>query len=152
MKKYINLILIICLSLLLAGCRESKNVLKCSSLSKQSNYSIKTNYEIESSKDIVEKVIIEQIIESNDSNILDEFKRQFLEQYKANNISYGGYKYSVKIKENKLTAKIDIDYDKVDMQKFIKDNGAMKDYVNKKNQFTLNSAKKLYQSTGAKCE
>lgn len=150
--KRINLILFICFCLLLTGCNVEKVVVNCKSSTKQSNYSIKSNYKIISRKDIVEKVTIKQVIKSGDNDVLKKFEKQLLEQYKSNNNFYGGYKYDIKIVKKQLIADIAIDYEKINMKKFVKDNVAMKDYVNKKNQFTLNGAKKLYQSTGAKCE
>lgn len=152
MKKYYSLVLVICLCLLFTGCKEKLDVTKCSSISKQSNYTIKTTYKIESRKDIVEKVSINQIISSGDKNILNEFKNQLEEQYGSNKSLYGSYDYDVKIKNNTIVSKVIIDYKKLDMKKFVENNGAMKDYLNKDNEFTLGKAKKLYISTGNKCE
>ena len=152
MKKYLNLLLILFCCLLLTGCKGKKEVLKCEGVSKQTNYTISTNYEIESRDNIVSKVIVKQVIQSKNKKILTSFKKQLTNQYKSNNSTYGGYKYDININGKKLTSNVEIDYESINLKRFIKDNSAMKDYVNKDNQFTLDGAKKLYESTGSKCE
>lgn len=149
MKKLINVGLVLCLCLLLTGCGKT---LKCSSSSEQKNYNISTDYTIKSSNKIVTKVTIKQVIESKDKKVLKNFKKQLEDQYKSNNTVYGGYDYKVVIKGNKLTADITIDYKKFDLEKFVKVNGAMKEYVNKDNKLTVEGAKKMYKSTGATCK
>ncbi len=150
MKKYLSIVSVIVVSLFLTGC--GKKVVSCKSSSKQTNYTIETKYTINSRKDIVESININQTISSKDEKILKDFEKQLKEQYKSNNSLYGGYSFDIKIKGKKLTSKVTINYEKLDMKKFVKDNGAMKDYVDKDNNFTLEGAKKLYKSTGAKCE
>ena len=149
MKKIISLGLVLSLCILLTGCGK---VVKCSSKSPQKNYDISTDYTIKASGDIVTSVTIKQVIESKDKKVLENFKKQLEEQYKSNNTVYGGYKYKVKISGKKLTADVTIDYKKFDLDKFVKTNGAMKEYVNKNNKLTVDGAKKMYKSTGAKCK
>ena len=152
MKKYIGVINVVVLCLILTGCKGKKIVTTCTSSSKQTNYEISTKYIINSRENIVENVIVNQTITSKDENLLKEFEKQLKEQYKSNKSLYGGYTSDVKINGKKVVSKVTINYEKLNMKKFVKDNGAMKDYVNKENKFTLEGAKKLYKSTGAKCE
>ena len=130
----------------------SNRALKCSSSSKQKDYTISTDYVIKSNKDIVTKVTIKQVIESKDKDVLKNFESQLKSQYESNNKAYGGYDYKLKISGKKLTADITIDYTKFDLDKFVKANAAMKEYVNKNNKLTLEGAKKMYKSTGATCK
>lgn len=149
MKKGISLVVVLSLCILLTGCGK---VMKCSSSSEQKNYNISTDYKIESSGKIVTKVTIKQVIESKDKKVLENFKKQLEDQYKSNNTVYGGYDYKVKISGKKLTADVTINYKKFDLDKFVKTNGAMKEYVNKDNKLTVDGAKKMYKSTGATCK
>lgn len=152
MKKYIGVINLVVLCLILTGCKGKKIVTTCTSSSKQTNYEMSTKYIINSRENIVENVIVNQTITSKDENLLKEFEKQLKEQYKSNKSLYGGYTSDVKINGKKVVSKVTINYEELNMKKFVKDNGAMKDYVNKENKFTLEGAKKLYKSTGAKCE
>jgi len=149
MKKIASLVVVLSLCILLTGCGKA---LKCSSSSAQKNYSISTDYAIKSNKDIVTKVTIKQVIESSDKKVLKNFESQLKSQYESNNKAYGGYDYKLKISGKKLTADITIDYTKFDLDKFVKANAAMKEYVNKNNKLTLEGAKKMYKSTGATCK
>ena len=152
MKRNITLSIIIVLCLFLTGCKGKQVITTCTSSSKQINYTIKTKYIINSRKNMVESVNINQTIISKDKKILSDFKNQLDGQFSINKSLYGGYTYNIKVKNKKLVSKTIINYEKLNMKKFIKDNGAMKDYINKNNKFTLEGAKKLYESTGAKCE
>lgn len=149
MKKTLSLVAVLSLCILLTGCGKA---IKCSSSSEQKNYDISTDYKIESSGKIVTKVTINQVIESKDKKVLNNFKKQLEEQYKNNNTVYGGYSYKVNIKGKKLTADITIDYKKFNLDKFVKANSAMKEYVNKDNKLTVEGAKKMYKATGATCK
>ena len=151
MKKFFSVALVLVACFILTGCFWGKTV-TCSSEIKQKNYTISTDYKISSIKDIVTKVTIKTVIESKEEKVLKDFKSQLEEQYKSNSKSYGGYDYKVTIKGQKLTADVTIDYKKFNLEKFVKANGAMKEYVNKKNELTLDGAKKMYKSTGAKCK
>jgi len=149
MKKLISVGLVLVLCILLTGCGKT---MKCNSSSKQKDYTISTDYVIKSNKDIVTKVTIKQVIESKDKDVLKNFESQLKSQYESNNKAYGGYDYKLKISGKKLTADITIDYTKFDLDKFVKANAAMKEYVNKNNKLTLEGAKKMYKSTGATCK
>lgn len=151
MKKLINIGLVVALCVLLTGCFGGKTT-KCKSSSEQKDYTISTEYNIKSSSKIVTKVSIKYVVESKDKKVLNNFKKQFEEQAKSNNSSYGGYACKASIKGKTLTANITIDYKKFDLKKFTKDNGAMKDYVNKDYKLTLDGATKMYKSTGATCK
>lgn len=155
LKNKKNIIIIVCggvvvllLLILLFGGKTTK----CSMESKQKEYTINTDYKIKAKGSIVKTVTIKQVIESKNKTVLKNFKKQLEEQYKSNKSAYGGYTYKVSLKGNKVTTNVTIDYNKMDLDKFVKTNVAMKEYVNKDNKLTLDGAKKMYKSTGAKCK
>ncbi len=154
MKKYFKFLFVLMFVFLLAGCKVGKNVTKCSLVSDQSasNYVLKSDYKIYSSKDIVKQVETVETVESKNNTILAYFEDQLKKQYKSYNDTYKGYKYEVTNKDGKVVAKVTIDYTKMDLNKFVKDNPAMKSYVDKNNNITLKGIKTMYQSMGAKCD
>ena len=117
----------------------------------QKGYKLSTKYKIYSKKDIVLKVVSNTIIESSNIKKLKETEKYYNKQYKSYNEMYSGYDYDIVLKNNKLYSNVKINYKKYDMKKFIYYNGAMKDFVNDKKQYTLEGAKKYYKSIGAKC-
>ena len=154
MKKFVKLTFAFMLVVLLTGCLGKDKVTKCTLKSDQSasGYKITSEYNVYSSKDEVNKVVTTETVESKNNTILAYFEKQLKSQYKANNDSYGGYKYEVTNKDGKVVSKVTIDYSKMNLNKFIKDNPAMKSYVNKSNKITVKGIKSMYQSMGATCE
>lgn len=152
MKRYIKFLLLILCITILSGCDSDLDTTNCSLNNKQIDYTIKTTYKITSSKDIVNKVEIKEVIASKDKKKLRSFKEQLTNQYKNNNKLYKGYKYEADLDGDTLTLEVTIDYEKMNLKKFVKDNAAMKKYVNKDNKFTLKGAKELYKFTGARCK
>ena len=154
MKKTLKIFLILVISFSLSGCgcSSKKEKTECSMESNQKEYKLETNYKIFSKNNIVTSLESKTIITSDNSEKLKTFEKNLSSQYNALKKIYGGYNYSIKVKDNKLVATISIDYSKYDMKKFVTNNIAMKEYVNEKNQLTLDGAKKYYESTGTKCK
>ena len=125
----------------------------CSMKSDQSKngYVLETEYVIKAKRSNVKKVFIKETIKSKDEKTIDKFEKNFKEQYEYNKKNYGGFTYKVKKNKDVLKTDVVIDYDKFDMKKFVENNAAMKTYT-KDNKLTLDGAKKLYESTGAKCK
>ncbi len=125
----------------------------CTMKSDQSanGYVMETKYVVTSNGKNVMKVNITETITSKDKDKLKKFSSQFEEQYKYNKKAYGGYTYKVTNNGNKVISKVTIDYNKMNMKKFIKANVAMKEYT-EKDKLTVEGAKKLYESTGATCK
>lgn len=154
MKKFVKLTFAFMLVVLLTGCLGKDKVTKCTLKSDQSasGYKITSEYNVYSSKDEVNKVVTTETVESKNNTILAYFEKQLKSQYKANNDSYGGYKYEITNKDGKVVSKVTIDYSKMNLNKFVKDNPAMKSFVNKSNKITVKGIKSMYQSMGATCE
>ncbi len=125
----------------------------CTSKSDQSKngYILETTYKIKYKNEMVTSINIKEIITSKDKKKLKSFAKQFEEQYEYNKKTYGGYTYKVTNKDGKVESDVTVDYKEMDMKKFIKNNEAMKKFTND-NKLTLEGAKKLYESTGAKCD
>lgn len=129
----------------------NNKTIKCTGTSKQTGYTYDTEYIIKASGNKVKTITIKETITSKKATILDKFEKQYKEQYEYDKKTYGGYQYTINNKDGKLEVNVDIDYKKMDMEKFIKNNATMKQYT-KKNKLTLKGAKKLYESTGAVCK
>ena len=153
MKKIFKISFVFMLAILLTGCKKQV-VTKCSLSSDQSpsGYTIETNYQIYSIDNEVNKVKSIEVVESKNKTVLSYFKKQLEEQYKSYNKEYGGYEYNITNKDGKVTVDLTIDYTKMDITKFVNDNPAMKEYVNKDNKITLKGIKAMYNSIGATCK
>lgn len=125
--------------------------MKCSSVSKQKQYTLETEYVVKAVANKVKTVTIKETITSKDKDILKKYENQLKTEYEYNKKTYGGYTFTVTNKDGKVVSNVKIDYKDFDMKKFVKNNVAMEKYT-KNNKFTLSGAKKLYESTGAKCK
>ncbi len=153
MKKIISSLFLI-LVFSLTGCGNKEATIECNLNSKDpsNNYELKTDYTIHAKGDIVEYVETTETIISDKESVLNYFKEYVESTYKSMNDSYGGYDNKVTVDGNKLVSTTKIDYTKMDMEKFIKDNTAMKSYVNKNNQLKVEGVKKIYEQLGAVCK
>lgn len=151
-KLYLLIIAVLIVGTLLFVIIKPKKMV-CTSKSDQSKngYVIENKYVIKAKGKNVTKVEIKEIITSKDKDKLKDFKTQFEDQYSYFKKTYGGYEYKITTKGDTLTTNITIDYKKLDMDKFIENNAAMKQYT-KKNKLTLEGAKKMYEASGATCK
>ena len=155
MKKGIKISLLLMLIVVLfTGCKgkEVKTVCKSSSNQTASDYKTNSVYTIYSNNDIVSKIELNEAIESKNTTVLAYHEKQLKELYKSNNNSYGGYDYKITNKDGKVTAVVTIDYSKMNFKKFVADNPAMKDFINKDNKLLLEGVKAMYESSGATCD
>lgn len=84
--------------------------------------------------------------------MLDSFEQQLKQIYQAMQDNYGGYDINIQNDGQKVTSIVKIDYQKLNFDQLIEDNSAMKNYVNDKNQLTLEGIKTMYQSQGISCK
>ena len=125
----------------------------CTKKSDQSKngYVYETTYVIKSRRGIVKSVEVNEVITSKDWSILKKYYKSLKEQYAYNKKTYGGYKYKVTNKDGKVTTKVIINYNKVNMKKFLSNNPSMKRYL-KNDKYTLEKAIKMYKASGATCK
>ena len=147
----IVVVVLIILVILLFVVFGRKTVCTSSSDQSKNGYTLDTEYVIKSKGDNVKTVKVTETITSKDKKTLDKFYKQLKDQYEYNKKNYGGYTYKVTNSNGKVVSKVTIDYNKMDLKKFTRNNAAMSKYT-KNDKFTLEGAKKLYESTGAKCK
>lgn len=121
----------------------------CTYTSSNDIYKINTKYVIKFKNRIVSNLYTEEIIEASDEKMLNEYKTSLdLVYSKYSNLKY--YDNSVTIKNNKLISKTNINYQKIDISKFIAlDKNNRKLLTN--NKLELKKLKKTYTDSGARC-
>lgn len=153
MKKLICTLALSSVLILTAGCGEEKQM-KCtlSQNNDTNGYQLTSTYNITSQNGIVKKVQTEENIESGKEEIINAFKQTLETTYSSMNENYGGYDYNITAATNKLTSKVTIDYEKVDLEKLAKNEPSTKSMLNSKNQVTLSGLQKVYENMGATCK
>lgn len=156
MKKIVCGMIVLCgMTLLLSGCgKETAQTMTCTLTQKDvvNQYELDATYVVNYKNDLVTDVETTEIVTSDDTTVLDSFEQQLKQIYQAMQDSYGGYDINIQNDGQKVTSIVKIDYQKLNFDQLIEDNSAMKNYVNDKNQLTLDGIKTMYQSQGISCE
>ena len=125
------------------------NTMICTYKTSADVYAMQTKYVIKYKNGIVNNVSTEEIFIKNDKETLKEYKDTLENMYMPySNLKY--YDYSIKIKDNQVISKININYKKLDMNKFIEIDSENKKILTN-NKVTINKLKKIYKNNGARC-
>ncbi len=157
MKKYFKLFTLVIALLLLTGCGADDTVklvktCRATQTDPTGNYKIESEYKVYGKNDVVEKVETIETVTSNNKDLLDTFEEQINSTYEGLNSTYGGYDYKVTNENGKVVSKTTIDYNKMNLKKFVEDNTSMKEYVNSDSKILVKGIEKIYQALGAVCE
>lgn len=148
-KKGLVIFLLLFMVLLFNGCSSKEGTFECTRTANYGTYKMNLLYTVEYNGNYVKKVKSTEKIESDDKNLLEQYKTQIENQYSA----YSGienYNYEVKIEENILTSTVDIDYEKVDTDKMIEIDSANSQLI-KNGKILTKDLKTVYESIGATC-
>lgn len=145
----IILIILLSLVVLLITSGHKSGKMKCVYTSTSDVIETSSIYLITYKNNIVNNLETREVIVSNDKNMLDEYKTALELVYSEyNGLEY--YDNSVTLKNNKLTTITKVNYEKLDINKFISIDKNNKDLFTN-NQVKLSTLKKIYKKNGAKC-
>lgn len=154
MKKGLIVMTALSCVLLLAGCGNKEQKLTCT-LDKNdvvTGYKLTTKYEATAKGNKLTTVKTTETVESDSQDVLDYFKEATEESYNKMNDTYGGYTFTTKSEGKKLVVNTTIDYTKLDQKKLAADEPAMKQYMDKNNNMTLDGIQKVYEAMGSTCK
>lgn len=155
MKKALKIGVAILAVILMVGCGTTEDyVLKCTLQQNDviNHYKISSTYEITTDGKIAKKVKTTEVVTSEEKLILDGFEQTLRQTYDAANEAYGGYTVNIIRGEDNVTSEVEIDYSVINMEQFLEDQPAMKNYTNDQKQLTLAGVKAMYTTMGATCE
>ena len=152
MKKFFKLGMLSLTIILLSGCNNKEVLKTCNLTQTNSSYTMSNEYKIYGVNDTAEKVVSVETVTSNDPSVLNNLKEYIEELYSNSNENYGGYDYNIEISDNKLISTVTINYNEMDLEKYIEDNSIMKNYVNDDNKLLIDGIVNIYKSAGAQCE
>lgn len=150
MKKFLLIVMCICI-FLITGCgSEKEKVMKCSRTINQSNIKMDLSYNVTYKGDYVTKVKSEEKIITDDSTTLNTYKEQLestTESFK--DIKY--YDHNITIDGDTLVSTINIDYSKIDTDKLIEIDSSMNQLI-KDGKVSVSDIESLYNQLGITCE
>lgn len=151
MKK---LLWIIPILLLVAGCgkAEKKGSITCTYSTNDviNGYKLEARYTLNYSGDYATSVDTEEIVTSENEDILKTFEDTLNQTYSATDNAYGGYDFKVTNENNKVVSKVTIDYTKMDIASLAKDQPSLASYI-KNDRLTVEGVKSIYTTMGATC-
>ena len=125
------------------------NTMICTYSTTADVYSMKTKYVVKYKNGVVNNVQTEEIFTKYDEETLKEYKSTLENMYMPySDLDY--YDYSIVIKDNQVISKININYKKLDMNKFIEIDSKNKDILTN-NKVAIKKLKKIYKNNGARC-
>ena len=134
MKKKILFVLLVCVLVFTSGCGKTKKTITCNSESRDdvSGYNFYTEHKIKTEDDMVVEITTTETMDFDEGayndNTINDAKASFVDFYSAQNNVYGGYDNSVKVDGKKVISTTVLDFDKIDMDKFLSDNVVLKEY------------------------
>ncbi len=146
----IILILLLSIIILLITNGHKSGKMKCVYTSTSDAIETSSIYLITFKNNIVSNLETKEVIVSNDKTMLNEYKTALELVYSEyNNLEY--YDNTVTLKDNKLTTITKVNYEKLDINKFISIDKNNKELFNN-NKVNLSTLKKIYKKNGAKCK
>lgn len=156
MKKYVKVILVASILVVLTGCESDKeeiiNHCTLNSNNTTNGYKLASEYDVYSVDGEVNKVVTKEVVTSESQEILDYFETYLEQTYKAQNETYGGTTNKVINENGTVTSTTTIDYNKMDLNKYVEENTALSSYVNDNNKLKTDGIISIYESMGAVCE
>ena len=107
------------------------------------------NYKMDFKLKNVTKLETQEVIESKDKKLIKTYKES-LEEIAKKYDSLKYYKTKITEEENKLIVNTTIEYQKIDMKKYLEIEGE-KTYI-KHNKLKVDLLKEIYEKNGAKCQ
>lgn len=154
-KNFKMFVLVITVALITGCSNTEKEIVKTctSTLNDVANgYKLQSDYKIYAKGNVVEKVETTEIITSDDETALSYFAEYLESTYVTANKIYGGHTNTVTKEDGKVISKTTIDYTVMNINKYVEDNSAMKNYVNSDNKLLLDGVISIYEDLGATCE
>lgn len=130
----------------------TKNILvECSNVSLNGPYKIESSYSVYRNGDYVSKVVLKDTVKADHEMIKNDLLNSMKKSYDEFNKKYGGYSYSVTTSDKSFTITVTMDYEKIDITKYLKDNEDLKKY-SKDNKFLFDGIVNMYTQEGATCK
>lgn len=149
MKKVLVFLCVV--TLVLTGCGKKSGTIKCTLTNDLSTYKLESTYTVNYTGKTVDSVDTVEKITSDNSAVLDTFEKTLKTTYETANKTYGGYNIDIKRTDSEVISTVKIDYNKMNISQYVKDQPALKTYVDG-DKLTVDGIKSIYIAMGATCE
>ena len=150
MKKILPALIIVISIILVYFIFNKETKIECSKKSLTDEYTLTSKYKVYYKNKEVYKILIEEAFEASTSTKLDEITKNIDETYKNYQKEIGSYEYTITKNKNKAITKIIMDYNKMDMEAYIKYNPEAK--LNNNKRYNIDDLKEMYEERGIICK
>ena len=150
MKKVLIAIIIILSFSIIFYIFNKRDYIICTNKTMNNEYILKSEYKIYYKKNEVYKIEISEEIEAETTSKLKEIMEDIEKNYIKYKNEIGSYEYTLSQNKNKGNSTVIIDYNKMNMEAYIKYNPEAK--LNSNNKYNLEDLKELYEERGAVCK
>ena len=157
MKKHLKILLMVVFAICICGCsNRSQSIVKHCTLDLQNDNSssnLKVEYILYGQGKYAEKVEIIETMTPTEETDVELFKTSLTQIYSDYNSLYKGFTNKISEENGKIVSKTTIDYGKINLDKYIEDNSAMKKYyVVENKKLVFDGIQELYESLGSTCK
>lgn len=156
MKKSVKILSLLIAIILMSGCsgnnKEFVKTCTLTSTDSTNGYKLESEYKVYGKGKIVNKVVTVETVTSDDEEIIEYFEENLKKSYESANETYGGYTNKVTKTDGKVISETTIDYNKMDLEQYVKDNSIMNNFVDKNNKMLADGVISLYETMGATCK
>lgn len=150
MKKILLVLTILLSIVLIYHIFNKENKIECSKKTLTNEYTLTSKYKIYYKNDEVYKILIEEEIEAVTSAKLEEITQNIDETYQTYQKEIGSYEYKINKNKNKAKTKIKMDYNKMDMDAYLKYNPDAN--LNDNKRYNIENLKEMYEERGITCK
>lgn len=150
MKKILSVLTILLSIVLIYHIFNKENKIECSKKTLANEYTLTSKYKIYYKNDEVYKILIEEEIEAVTSAKLEEITQNIDETYQTYQKEIGSYEYKINKNKNKAKTKIKMDYNKMDMDTYLKYNPDAN--LNDNKRYNIENLKEMYEERGITCK
>ncbi len=150
MKKILSVLTILLSIVLIYHIFNKENKIECSKKTLTNEYTLTSKYKIYYKNDEVYKILIEEEIEAVTSAKLEEITQNIDETYQTYQKEIGSYEYKINKNKNKAKTKIKMDYNKMDMDAYLKYNPDAN--LNDNKRYNIENLKEMYEERGITCK
>lgn len=133
------------------GTTTKSNLVECFNTSLNGPYKIDSNYSIYRNGDYVSKIVLKDTVKADHEMIKNDVLNSMKKKYDELNKKYGGYTYSVTVSDKSFVITVTMDYEKMDITKYLQNNEELKKY-SKDNKFLFDGIVNMYTQEGATCK
>ena len=153
MKKILFFLLIFTLLVSISGCKKKKidnseklfKTCVSKSVSNESIYKVNFKYKIFGKTKLVTKIEKEEVIISDDEEMLNYFLEYLTSSYEDLNKKYGGYNNNITKENDRIVSNTVISFDELNIKEYIKDNEVIKNYLDNENSLSLDQIVSYYE-------